>query len=429
MRQLSGRVVLLLSLAISISLSYGNFSEMRKALRASPLAYILQSVPGEPESPQLSSEVAVSPNPITRPEITAGMVVQHVRTGDRYFVFGVDEGRKTVNVIGYDSSCCTVAVDDLRILKSKVPVKVRAPRIVPSHRLYILQKYSGHYLVHSELYNIVFVSPAVGADHLQYNRFMARAYPRIVRNVERLSALKAGFERWLTPQSSEGFAGEWQSLVNTCLLPYLAENQNLPKNLISLLLAEASKLFEGEPAFPSISVDPALERLVIVENLNGSLPQLNRLIRKNGFPGEQTRYIFNGNFIEPSAQSFNCLLALAALKMTAPKSVFINTGTSELPLLEPAGLGSSSAVAEFLQALPLGHVVNQKIVVLPNVVGAALDPESLNGTIDRFDVSGNAIHFREQYASFAKSSAREFRHEANDCCSVIVLSDAPHGNL
>eukprot|EP01059_Diplonema_ambulator_P028090 TRINITY_DN46800_c0_g1_i1.p1 TRINITY_DN46800_c0_g1~~TRINITY_DN46800_c0_g1_i1.p1 ORF type:complete len:894 (+),score=377.18 TRINITY_DN46800_c0_g1_i1:37-2718(+) len=170
---------------------------------------------------------------------------------------------------------------------------------------------------------------------------------------------------------------DWlQSLVNN-LKKDNRDQRVLPsENDFIFLMKTVAKMFEELESIVHINV-PANGRLVIVGDLHGQLDDLLWILSE-GTPSETTHYLFNGDFVDRGPEQCEVLLMLYALKVMYPQYVWLNRGNHEEKRVNIAAgksgfmqtcVGQYSDVAfnqaiKSFRALPLGHVINNKIAVI-----------------------------------------------------------------
>jgi len=388
MRNFSGSTLLLLSLVVSFSMYWKGFPRLKRALRSLPHAYTFL--------PQLGDFDSISVR-----ALKFAMVVKNINNGKVYFVIKENEQDKSVNVIDLQSNCVAIPKCQLKVIQATVPQKRMAPNIIQEHQVYIRQAYENYYLMNSHSLNIVFVAPSYEYDYNKYNKFMAYDYLTIVTNVERLKSINSTLLYLLSDSSNiVELADERAKLIVNSLLPYLLDNLPLPPAMINGVLSTASCLFEGEKNFSFIEYRQEVDTLIIVGDINGSLKLLKCVLIKYGHPSEHVKYIFNGNFMKFNQRSLNCLLALAALKIATPNSIFINFGSTELSVLKKiCDNDAYFIIKDILTYLPLGHIINGEIFVVPGGINAEMSIESLNENFNRAVLTTECMTLRNILAT------------------------------
>jgi hypothetical protein len=71
------------------------------------------------------------------------------------------------------------------------------------------------------------------------------------------------------------------------------------------------------------------EKVVIVGDIHGQLADLLHIIDANGLPGDNLKYIFNGDFVDRGDWGVEVMLILVALLVSRPDCVFLNRGNHE----------------------------------------------------------------------------------------------------
>lgn len=157
------------------------------------------------------------------------------------------------------------------------------------------------------------------------------------------------------------------------LVPMLLKGKLLLGDAM-VLVKTAEKVFQRERTVEYISVRPG-ELITVVGDIHGQFLDLLRIFKYCGWPNEGKKFLFNGDIVDRGRESIECLLLLYALKITFPKSVFINRGNHETEMCEPGTFHSDSysfdpsgrfyrACQEGFFSLPLAHVINKRIYVV-----------------------------------------------------------------
>eukprot|EP01063_Lacrimia_lanifica_P026596 TRINITY_DN3606_c1_g2_i2.p1 TRINITY_DN3606_c1_g2~~TRINITY_DN3606_c1_g2_i2.p1 ORF type:complete len:1013 (+),score=341.77 TRINITY_DN3606_c1_g2_i2:64-3102(+) len=136
-------------------------------------------------------------------------------------------------------------------------------------------------------------------------------------------------------------------------------------------------------------------RLVVVGDLHGQLDDLLWIL-KEGLPGPNLWYLFNGDFVDRGPDQLEVLTLLVALKNKFPGSVFMNRGNHEEHRVNKRGSGGFMAACNdgygernyklahvFFKSLPLCHVINGKIAVVHG--GLPVDKNVTLAEIDAID--------------------------------------------
>eukprot|EP01063_Lacrimia_lanifica_P039737 TRINITY_DN879_c1_g1_i1.p1 TRINITY_DN879_c1_g1~~TRINITY_DN879_c1_g1_i1.p1 ORF type:complete len:779 (+),score=283.26 TRINITY_DN879_c1_g1_i1:90-2426(+) len=149
------------------------------------------------------------------------------------------------------------------------------------------------------------------------------------------------------------------------LLQQLKEGGRIPLIDAMQVLSAASLLFRDEETVRH--VDGAV---VVVGDLHGSLGDLLHILDVHGLPGEERKYIFNGDLVDRGNNSCEVLLLVLILKLSTPDAVHINRGNHEDGRLNARYGFYDECIAKYnlqffdycvhlFSWLPLGAVVNR----------------------------------------------------------------------
>ena len=146
-------------------------------------------------------------------------------------------------------------------------------------------------------------------------------------------------------------------------------------NLLKMLI-KAKKIF-GEYQEALIDVEiPEGKNITVVGDIHGQYYDLLHIFEINGFPSEDNIYIFNGDYIDRGLFGVECIIALISLKILYPNYMFMNRGNHEDKSINNRygfkfevlnkfdDIRILDCFNEFYKFLPLGHILNKKILVL-----------------------------------------------------------------
>lgn len=152
------------------------------------------------------------------------------------------------------------------------------------------------------------------------------------------------------------------------------------------------------------------------------------ILDANGMPGNNTKYIFNGDFVDRGEYGVECVLILLSLLIARPDSVYLNRGNHEdFAICSVYGFQAEccekydpitfSLFIEIFQQLPFYCTINKDIFVVhgglfhsADVTVADLNALDRAGfTLDESSVNSNDFDPipRSQYDEFLKQVGRD----------------------
>ncbi|XP_075909519.1 serine/threonine-protein phosphatase with EF-hands 2-like [Petromyzon marinus] len=184
--------------------------------------------------------------------------------------------------------------------------------------------------------------------------------------------------------------GQAVALVNA-----FKKKQVLHARFALRLLLEARSLLHHLPTVRHASTANRRD-ITVCGDLHGQLEDLFLIFYKNGLPGVDRPYIFNGDFVDRGSSSLEVLLVLLAFLLAHPHDVFLNRGNHEdyvmntrygftkeiLMKYKVHGRLMARVVRDLFSWLPLATVVDRKVLVVHGGLSAATDLELL-ARIDR----------------------------------------------
>ena len=168
------------------------------------------------------------------------------------------------------------------------------------------------------------------------------------------------------------------------------------------IVRSAERIFHGEKTIGYIKLLPG-QKITVVGDIHGQFNDLLRIFKNLGWPSDTKIYLFNGDIVDRGDFSMECLLMLYVLKITFPRSVFINRGNHETDHCEACSFerdclefdDSSTfydACLEGFKALPIAHVINERIYVVHGGIRADYNIKKLS-ELDRFDLTEEIFDF------------------------------------
>lgn len=168
------------------------------------------------------------------------------------------------------------------------------------------------------------------------------------------------------------------------------------------ILQTAEGIFREEKTVGCIQVRPG-QGLTVVGDIHGQLEDLLRIFSYTDWPSPTKLFLFNGDIVDRGSASIECLMLLYVLKITFPCSVFINRGNHESESCGPGtflrdcskfdGSGDfyRACQAGFV-ALPIAHVINDRVYVVHGGIRADFSIKDLSG-LSRFEMNAEMRDF------------------------------------
>ena len=169
------------------------------------------------------------------------------------------------------------------------------------------------------------------------------------------------------------------------LLEYMKDMENVKeyskkyihkKYLLNMLIKVRDIYTKQTEALIDITIPDNIE-FNVVGDIHGQYYDLLNLFKINGYPSDENPYLFNGDFVDRGVFSLEVITTLVAFKILYPNSVHLNRGNHESARLNKIyGFEKEindkygthydiySCFAEFFNCLPLGHILNKKVLVV-----------------------------------------------------------------
>jgi serine/threonine-protein phosphatase 5 len=147
------------------------------------------------------------------------------------------------------------------------------------------------------------------------------------------------------------------------------------KYLLKMILKAKNILSEYNESIINIDI-PYGKNFTIVGDIHGQFYDLLNIFEINGYPSEDNLYLFNGDYIDRGAFGVETIITLMAFKILYPNHFFMNRGNHEdINVNNRYGFRIEVAFdkydsevydyfSEFFRFLPLGHILNNKIIVI-----------------------------------------------------------------
>ena len=156
-------------------------------------------------------------------------------------------------------------------------------------------------------------------------------------------------------------------------MEYFRQEKIVHKKYLVMVLLEALKALKAHPNVVPIPVD-ATSDVTVCGDTHGQYYDLLNIFKLNGNPSPSNRYLFNGDFVDRGSYSVENVSVLLAFKALFPNDFFMSRGNHEGQGLNRV-YGFEGEVKqkydepvydlfqEVFNALPLAHIVNEKIFV------------------------------------------------------------------
>jgi hypothetical protein len=170
------------------------------------------------------------------------------------------------------------------------------------------------------------------------------------------------------------------------VINHLQNRGTLPREVVMDILRDALTQHRSLNNVLSLSrprmMDGTVGSLTVCGDLFGDLENLLHIFsdRVGNFPSPQNPYVFTGNIVDKGAQSFEALISLLLLKLSAPDSVHLLRGVHETTAMNSKfgfeeqilRLYDAEVLAQFRAlfcALPVAAVLDRKVFVVHSGVG------------------------------------------------------------
>jgi len=88
------------------------------------------------------------------------------------------------------------------------------------------------------------------------------------------------------------------------------------------------KIFEAQPSIIDITI-PEGGKITVCGDVHGQYMDFLNIFDVNGYPSDTHYYLFNGDFVDRGSLSIEIILALFALKVLNPNSLYLSRGNHE----------------------------------------------------------------------------------------------------
>ena len=158
------------------------------------------------------------------------------------------------------------------------------------------------------------------------------------------------------------------------LLEFLKDQKKLHKKYLWILIKRVTKILDQEKNVNFISTNNR-KHITVCGDIHGQYYDLLNIFKLNGFPTENTPYLFNGDFVDRGSFSVEVMIALIAFKVSNPNCIFLNRGNHENTDMNKMYGFEGEVLAKYesltfslfvhmFNHLPLGHIIDKKILIL-----------------------------------------------------------------
>ena len=152
------------------------------------------------------------------------------------------------------------------------------------------------------------------------------------------------------------------------------EEKYIDKIYLLKMISKAKNIFKEYESIVNVNI-PKEQNFTIVGDIHGQFYDLLNIFKINGYPSENNPYLFNGDFVDRGYLGVETLITLIAFKILYPNHFFLNRGNHEdghinflygfrIEAINKYDLDVFNCFSEFFKFLPLGHILNNKIIVI-----------------------------------------------------------------
>ena len=153
-----------------------------------------------------------------------------------------------------------------------------------------------------------------------------------------------------------------------------SEEKYIEKVYLLKMISKAKNILQEYESIVDVNI-PREQNFTIVGDIHGQFYDLLNIFNINGYPSEENPYLFNGDFVDRGFFGVETIITLIAFKILYPNHFFLNRGNHEdghinflygfrIEAINKYDLDVFNCFSEFYKFLPLGHVLNKKIIVI-----------------------------------------------------------------
>jgi len=143
-------------------------------------------------------------------------------------------------------------------------------------------------------------------------------------------------------------------------------------HVVNLMLDQMKKINKELPNIVHLNIS---KKIRVVGDVHGQYQDFIQIFERYGYPSSDNQYLFNGDYVDRGSMGVEILLALFAWKLADPNSIFMNRGNHEtIAMNSMYGFENEctkkysqemfQSFSEFFNYLPLGHIINDRILVV-----------------------------------------------------------------
>ncbi|KAJ1730872.1 Palmitoyl-protein thioesterase 1 [Coemansia biformis] len=158
---------------------------------------------------------------------------------------------------------------------------------------------------------------------------------------------------------------------------WFRDEKTLPERYMYAILLQADRLLRQLPTLVDVTV-PDDTVLTVCGDVHGQYYDVLNIFKLNGFPSSKLMYLFNGDFVDRGSFSVEVIMLFLSLKLLYPDAFFLNRGNHESVGMNQLygfegevrakypvqGKRLFALFQETFEALPIGHLVQDKIFVV-----------------------------------------------------------------
>lgn len=154
----------------------------------------------------------------------------------------------------------------------------------------------------------------------------------------------------------------------------MKNNKFLHKKYLVQIIAKIKDYYSLKPSLVDVEI-PDEDEFNVCGDIHGQYYDLMNIFKTNGYPSKTNPYLFNGDFVDRGSFSVECIVTLMCWKLLYPEHFHMARGNHESRNLNKL-YGFEGEVrkkydesvyecfCELFCYLPLGHVLNKKVLVV-----------------------------------------------------------------
>ncbi|OZJ04722.1 hypothetical protein BZG36_01783 [Bifiguratus adelaidae] len=158
------------------------------------------------------------------------------------------------------------------------------------------------------------------------------------------------------------------------MLQRFEDQKKIHKKYAFMIILAVREMMLEAPSLIDITI-PSDARITVCGDVHGQFYDLMHIFKLNGLPSPTNMYLFNGDFVDRGSFSLEVVLTLFAFKWLYPNYFFLARGNHETDNMNKV-YGFEGEVkakysemmfklfSETFNALPLAHVIQEKILVV-----------------------------------------------------------------